>query len=301
MRTRALSNMSKRYLPRWLASLFMALLVCSLTTQAFAEDRERMLELNEEGFKAFSEERFEDAARAFEAAYEASPDAVLRKNEAIAWFKAGRCTEALTAANAFLLAENTPVEDKKEARSVVANCKVELARDALEAGSFSLAETLLAEAESLEPDDYARDQIGMVRVEIAKARNAADEDEVVVDEEDEGMSPETVTTIGWILASTGAVLTVTAFIYHMVTLANQSELEDISNGGGDRKRFNDLQDSISTARWAVPTLYVLGLATGGAGATMIVLSRPDETAPPAADLGMELPFAIGPALRISFE
>lgn len=270
---------------------------------AFAQDdSERMIELNEEGFKAFSEERFEDAARAFEEAYEASPDPVLRKNEAIAWFKAGRCTDALTAANAFLLAENTQVQDKKEVRSVVANCKVGLAREALKAGSYDLAETMLAEAESLEPDDYARDQIGIVRVEIATARSASQEEaEVVVEDQDEGMDPGTVQTIGWVLSGTGIAITVTAIAYHIMALLDQSELEDISNDGGDRKRFNELQDSIGTARWAVPTLYVVGLVTGGAGATILLLNHRGESSPAAADLGMTLPLAIGPAFQISFD
>ena len=286
---------------RRLAAFLSACLVVLISSIAWADDREKMLELNEAGFEAFSEERYVDAAEAFEAAYEASPDAVLRKNEAIAWFKAGRCDEALTAANAFLLVEGTPVEDKKEARSVVANCKVELARQALDAGSFSLAETLLAEAESLEPDDYARDQIGMVRVEIAKAKSAAEDEDEVLTQEDEGMSDETFRTIGWILAGSGAFLTVTAFAYHMVTLSNQSELEDLSREGGDRKRFNDLQDSIGTARWAVPTLYVLGLGSGGAGATMLLISSPAKRGEAARELGMELPLAIGPALRITLD
>lgn len=256
-------------------SLLILVVIFLCPPVAFAQDaREQMLKLNEEGFEAFSDGRFVDAAEAFRAAHEALPEPALRKNESIAWFKAERCPDAVTAAHSFLLEEDTSPEDRVEVRSVLANCKVEFARMALDADSFSLATALLDEAESLQPDDYARDRVEIVRAEVSRRQlESGVPDETPVSSRGSGSTFETV---AWILTGTGGAILVGAFAYHMVSLARQSELRAMSEDGGNRRRFSELQDAIGTSRWLIPTLYGLGAVSLGTGVTMTWIARRSE-------------------------
>lgn len=137
-----------------------------LPAAAQTGDADEMNRLNDEGFVEFRAGRYAEAAGRFREAYAAYPDPNLRKNEAVAWFKAGACDQAMPAANGFLIAPDTSDSDRLEARSILANCRVEMARKAFETQSWELATSLLDEAESLEPDRYAQDQIAIARVEM---------------------------------------------------------------------------------------------------------------------------------------
>lgn len=216
---------------------------------AFADPAtDRMNALNEEGFREFKAGRYATAALRFQEAYEASPDPNLRKNEAIAWFKAGRCDEAIPAANAFLIAGSANEADALEARSIVANCKVEMARDAIRAHSWSLAGQLLNEAESLQPDQYASDQIALARVDLAQRRQV----------EERGPS-----VLGWVFVGTGAAIIGGTFVYWALTIPDRAAVP--TDPGFDRS-----MKRARTSRWLVPTAFAVGGALTGTGIYLVL-------------------------------
>jgi tetratricopeptide (TPR) repeat protein len=251
------------------AAILLTLLLVG--SDAFAQnDRAAMNRLNDEGFREFQAGRFANAAQKFRQAYDAFPDPNLRKNEAIAWFKAGRCNEALPAANAFLISEGTSEPDRLEARSVVANCKVEMAQNAIAAESWSLAEQLLDDAESLEPDDYARDQIALTRVDLAKARK---------------QEARTPSPLGWILVGSGAAVVGGALVYWLVTIPDRRESETIATNDPD---FDRVQARANTSRWLVPVALAAGGATTAVGIYLVLSpgGTGDDDAAPTALLGL---------------
>ena len=230
-----------------------ALLVSLAPTVAFAQQNEaEMNRLNEEGFREFQAGRFAVAAARFRQAYEAFPEPNLRKNEAIAWFKAGQCDEAIPAANAFLIAPDTSEPDRLEARSIVANCKVEMAREATSAESWGLAERLLDEAESLEPDQYARDQIAMARVDLAAQRQA---------------EPSKTSPVGWVLVGTGAAVVGGSVAYWLLTIPDRKESNTISPSDPD---YDTVVARAKTSRWLVPVGLASGAAMTGIGIYLVV-------------------------------
>lgn len=237
---------------------WLLLVVFLAPSTAWAETAaERMERLNTKGVEAFQEGRFNDAARYFRQANDAQPDPNLRKNEAVAWFKAGNCDEAVPAANAFLIARDTHAEDEREARSIIANCKVGMARKAMKMGSFELADQLLVEAESLDPDDYARDQITMARVDLEAAKRG---------EGERSGSPAT-RAVGWSLIGIGAAGAVAGVITHVGAIRAGNELDE---GRVDPARRTQLETRVARSRWLVPVLYGVGLGSAGVGLYLVL-------------------------------
>lgn len=229
-----------------------------------------MSRLNEEGFAEFQAGRYAAAAQRFREAYEAMADPNLRKNEAIAWFKAGRCNEAVPAANAFLISGAAHDADALEARSVVANCKVEMARDAIRAQSWPLASQLLDEAESLEPDQYARDQIALARVDLAQKRQ--------VDERQPSV-------LGWALVGGGAAIIGGTLVYWLLTIPDRRESETIPMSDPD---YEAISKRARTSRWLVPVALAGGAGLTGLG-VYLVLSPPSkkpDSRPTTAAVGL---------------
>ncbi len=261
---------------RLLALLAFALVVLP-GSQAAADE---VAELNEEGIAAFQEGRFEEAAQKFRAAWEIEPEPPLRKNEAIAWFKAGRCEEALEAAASYVSYGEDDPEAREDAESVIGNCKVELARSAITLGDFALAQKMLDETEGLRLDDFAREQVNLARLELARARDEAPprEDDAVAAS---APPPEPLNTremLGWVFTGTGGVFIASALIYHIVMLTSVApEHEDLGASGSDRARFDELSSKLDTARWLVPTLYALGASSAGAGIYLLLDSSAAET------------------------
>lgn len=253
-----------------LVGILTLLVLLSLATDAFAQDdREEMNRLNDDGFREFQAGRFANAAQRFRQAYDAFPDPNLRKNEAIAWFKAGKCNEALPAANAFLISDDTSEPDRLEARSVVANCKVEMAHKAIETQSWSLAEQLLDDAESLEPDPYARDQIALTRVDLAKARK---------------QSAQRPSPVGWVLVGTGAAIVGGAIVYWLVTIPDRRESETIPTNDPD---YDRVQGRARASRWLVPVSLAVGGAATAVGLYVVLTpGSPDDAKPTTAGLGL---------------
>ena len=253
-----------------------ALVLNVAAAHAQPTDDEAAYDLNEAGLEAFEEQRFEDAARAFAKAWTLSRDESLRKNEALAWFRAGRCDEAVVAANKFLLTDQIEEADRNDIHSVIANCKVDFAKRAVDAAHLDLAENLLRDADASAQDDFTRDRIAAVRVDLAAARDAAAvplEPEIRTVFVSEPSPP--VLEIG--LIATGATIAAGALTYHLVAHGWQREFFRMERGevAADEARFNQLRKRVHVARVLVPLLYAVGVGTAAAGATMLVLVEPE--------------------------
>lgn len=210
---------------------------------------QRMLELNEAGFAAFAEGEFIEAAQKFEEAHAYVPDPILRKNAAIAWFKAERCEEASEAAVFFLLADEMTVKDRVEARSVLGHCRLEEAEEAVEAGEVDRARGIVERVTLLQTDERVDERLAAVRMQLGGH---------ALDDAEGGYSRRE--TAGWALVATGAAIVAGNIGYHIAS--------------------DDSQGS-DTADWLVPTLYGAGALTSGTGVWLLV-SDEQETAKPAA-------------------
>jgi|GEM_PF-6804390 len=228
-------------------------LLWALPTTAWAQSNSdantRMLTLNEQGFSAFGQQDYLGAAEKFEAAHDEVPDPILRKNAAIAWFKAQRCTEASEAAVFFLLAEGTQRKDRDEARSVWAHCQLDAANEALDDGEIERAEDLVARVDVVDTDARVTERVTAARMRLVEARvNAA------------GGGLDRV-SVGWGMIGVGAAILVGTAAYQIAG--------DGLNGA---------------ETWVVPTLYgVGGLSTlGGFALVYSGGSTPENDPEPAA-------------------
>ena len=277
-------------------------LLLGLPGSAAGQDRNAQgIELNEKGVQAFEAGRYAEAADAFRNAYDILGDPAIRKNEALAWFKAENCDEAVAAANKFLLLDATLPEDRNEMSTVIANCKVTIAAKAVEAGELDVANRLLAEAEQLEPDAYVRDQIKLVRIEIAKREGAqtggstttdtASAAQTTVESQADIEEPRTP-ILGYALLGAGGAMVVAGAIYHAIALGWQAEFLRMTTEGGDPARFESLRGRVQTARFLVPVLYGLGIASAGTGIALMMMYEPADTTVANASGRMWLGFAM---------
>ena len=175
----------------------LALLLFLFGSPAFAQEVD-VRQLNADGMRAFADGRYEDAAELFGRAYALDPQGELLKNESVAWYKAGRCTEAVETAHQFLLHGKPTDAERAEAQSLIAACKVKLAGEALDARSFDLAQRLLDDVDATNPDPVLADRAALVRVELAKRRAEAAEAKAAKQaaEQDEASQPSLVALDG---------------------------------------------------------------------------------------------------------
>ena len=233
---------------------------------------ERMLTLNEEGFSAFAEGEFAEAARKFEKAHTFVADPILRKNAAIAWFKAGRCEEASQAAIFFLLADEMTVKDRVEARSVLGHCRLEEAEQAIEAGKKERAQAIVERVDLLQTDERVEQRLSSLRMRLGVGRSDVSQ----------AASPNIA---GWTLVATGAAVLAGTVGYHILSANDEDQLQALGDSAQNSRRRQQLEDSVDTARWLVPTLYAAGGLSTGAGVWLVISNgpgQPQETAKPAA-------------------
>jgi tetratricopeptide (TPR) repeat protein len=197
----------------------------------------RMIAENEAGFSAFAEGDFAEAARKFEQAHSYVPDPILRKNAAIAWFKADHCPEASEAAVFFLLADEMSARDRVEARSVLGHCRLEQAETALERGDVQRAQAIVERVAFLETDERVEARLVAVRMQLSET-GAGSREQISGTE-----------TAGWALVAGGAAILAGNVGYHLVS------------------------DS-STSEWLVPTLYGVGGVAVGSGLWVALSADP---------------------------
>lgn len=266
-------------------SLAQCAVMCAMlatSPSAFAQAAD---DLNTQALATFERGEYEQAAALFAQAYAIDPDPTFRKSEAVAWFKADRCEDAIIAANAFLHATRGTASagDRVEPQAVVANCKTSMAETAIGTNSFSLAERLLFEAEQIAPDDYTRDRITATRVTLANARarrdgKSANPNEVTPIEPPPKVDAARSSAPGWVAVGVGASALVAGAVWHTVTLTNTVPALREEANGGDPDQHRRLSRQVSTARTMVWVLYGLGGASMGFGGWYLMTKDGAQTA-----------------------
>ncbi|MFW5968340.1 MAG: hypothetical protein ACOCV2_12520, partial [Persicimonas sp.] len=203
------------------------------------DDHRRMLRLNDEGFEAFEEGDFVEAAEKFEKAHEYVPDPNLRKNAAIAWFHAGNCREATRAASFFLVADEMTVADRIEARSVLGHCRLDDTEEALERGRYRRAQRLVDYVDALETDERVEERLAGVRMAVA--------------EESAGRPGLARADTGWVLVGLGAAIVAGNALYHATSARQRDRLAQFEDEDSHPIRRAQLAENLDTADWLVPT------------------------------------------------
>ena len=260
-----------------------------------------IVKLNEEGIAAYQAGRFEEAATKFRQAYAIQPENTLKKNEAVAWFKAGRCEEALTAGREFLALPEIDELSQVEARAVVLQCDLQLARAATDAGQLDKAEQHVASARMNQPDPQAVEQLAKLETEIAAKREAeeAAKAQAAADAEarrnakaaaaaaaaDDDRSGST-STLGLGLTAGGGAILVGTVVYHAALLFSTApKFRDVAAAGADRAQYDRLGKKLETANWLIPTLYAVGAVTTGVGVWLWLQPGGEGGAPATASVG----------------
>ncbi len=275
---------------RWFCSLLVVSMLCwavPVAAQSSSDQlepvdpEERMLELNEEGFSAFGEGDFEAAARKFEQAHGFVPDPNLRKNAAIAWFKAGNCERASRQAVFFLLADEMTIKDRVEARSVLGHCRLEVAEEALEEGDEVQAAEIADYVAALETDERVNRRLQTIDRRLGRA---------------DTRQPPTRAHIArteWAIVGAGVAVLAGSALYHVLSARQEDTLDALQRTGTNAVRQRQLQDNVDTAGWLVPSLYGVGAVTTGTGLWLALSAdTPDTKQPaPAPQAGRQAPAA----------
>ncbi len=266
--------------------IIVILMICLSSSTAFAKKRSLVKQLNNEGITAFEAGDFELAAKKFFEAWNIDQDPTLRKNEAIAWFKANKCKEASEASASYIDSGAADKETRSEMKAILSNCRVSYAREAAEVRDFNLAENFLVEAEGFAETAVPKENIQLARLDIARLRDDYNQEirqralakQATIDSE-----ADSDTNWPAIITGTGAAILTTAVVYHIVAATYYaSEYEDVAKRGTDRPRYDDLASSLDTARWLVPTLYALGATTTGIGVYFLYNDSADTSAAPSS-------------------
>lgn len=284
--------MSPRFAARWAV---LAVLACS--APAFAQD---VVKLNEEGIVAFSEGRFEEAAQKFNQAYAIKPEAPLKKNEALAWFKANKCSEALAAAKEYLALNAGDEVSTREAQTVAVRCYIERAEAELAAGNFDLVTTAVADARANSP--APEDEATLVRIEAdANAKREAAEAERLAAQAAAAKAAEeaaraerdaqrggSARTLGLALTAGGGAIVLGTLVYHIALATGAAPKFKDAAAAGNREDYDRLGKRLETGNWLIPTLYTVGLATSGLGVFLWWNAGSGEQAPQTATMfGLE--------------
>lgn len=243
-------------------AFFLALVV--IAAPAFADDSyNKMLELSGEASQAFREGNIEQAAEKFAEAYSVYPEPVMLKNQMIARFALKDCTQAMTLGQRFMATAQQPSEeDIEDVHGVFAECGLQAAEAAMDEGNTSLATKELEEAT---PYFFTEEQAQRGQtLRDAMAKDSAEPEPPSVKEE-----PTRARTLsqplGIGLSALGGATLIGNSIWYVSARSKRAELDEVAQAGTDPARFEELQSSLVTANWAIPTLYVVGTAALGTG------------------------------------
>ncbi len=227
---------------------------------------QEMLRLSDDATEAVLDGELELGAITFRKAYTAYPDPILLKNEMIAWFRADDCRAALAPAHAFLQTEDAAPQDREDVRTVQVECHLRLADESLAKDQPLLANYHLDVLESLElRDDEPQ------RLDALRRRLPAPQDSHTARTAGPGAGADTSPLKVWLPIVAGVGLLGAGSTVHFVALDRQAQLDQFANS--DRttdaillhRRQEDWRDFQNRARWLVPTLYALGVASIGVG------------------------------------
>lgn len=258
---------------RFALLMFSVALATSIPGVAAADNYQEMLDISNDAAQSVADGQFQIGAVQFRQAYEQYPDPVLLNNEMIAWYRSGDCRNALTPARTFLELDSEErddidAEERENVRTVMVECHLDLADEALSDDNITLASYHLETLSTLELDDDSQERFQVLRDEI---------DEHPTDEQLDAPTLPTASPnhLGWAQVASGIAVAGLGLTLHSVALSRQSHLEELSQRDAERfeQRRNDWSGFQNTTRWAVPALYVVGAAAIGSGTYFLLRDR----------------------------
>ncbi len=268
-----------------------------MPTAAAADDDayQEMLQLSRAAADAVDDGNFELGAVKFRQAFDAHPDPVLLNNEMIAWYRADDCHNALVPARTFLdlygqNEEDIDESDRRNVRTVTIECHLQLAERALDDDDLILANYHLDMVSPKDHDDDEQQRYTALRDDLSAHPDfdAAPSDDTpsAAASPGDGSSSQ---HFAWGQIAGGVALAGIGLSMHTVALSRQSQLQSLAEEDASlfEERRSDWSDYQNTARWMVPTLYVLSAAAIGSGTYFLLR---DESGPGLSSISP----AIGP-------
>ncbi len=276
--------------------VFIALTLYCASAVAQNDD---VASLNDLGMSEFAAGRYAEAADVFTRAYALEPRPELLKNAAVAWYRAEKCPNAISAASSFLQSEPVDSGESAQMRGLLGACKVRLAHEAVAAGSLDLAERLLDEVAASDPNEALSGRIDAVRIQIAQ-RRASDNvkeplppvgfalDEFAIEPtrvhgpadttvvEGPRDTPRSSGAAGPIMMAVGGTALAGTLVYHLVAATQmQPEFRRVAADGADRTRYDQLDKRLRFANLMIPVGYVVGGLAAGYGVFLWVNRTPE--------------------------
>jgi len=284
--------------PRLLRLLF-TLCWCLWAANAAAEDStEAAKELFNDGEKAFSEERFEDAARLFEEADKEAPHASVIYNAAVSWDQAGQLTRAADAYMIALARGGLNERDALDAESRLDSLSRQLAfvqivkpvgglasvahkqrepiptRFYLSPGDYQILLETASGATSETPITAGRGET--LRIELSTPAPPADRQPDVTPPPPPPVRPaepktdrSTQEVLGWVGVGLGVVATGTALYLGTRVLAEKDTYEDSSQSPQTR---NTARESFLSLRTGTNVAWGSAAVLGGVGMALLLTS-----------------------------
>lgn len=262
--------------------LTLATLLLFVPFSAWAQDdnAKEAVRIAQEAAKDFKAERFLEAAKKFERAFELYQDATLLKNQAVAYYKADVCPKALESAKAYrsfvASNESVPEKDKRDVAKVTVECEYDAASRYIETREFALAQASIDDARSAGPSPEMATKLDQLESDLVAARESpedgSEEDPVVSDstpqKPDDGGS--ILPIVGWSAVGVGAAVGVVAGVLHLSAFSKASDgqqtCEDAGFPNGDCAQvapdaYQDWSDGVDSINSLVPLYIVSGVVT----------------------------------------
>lgn len=254
----------------------------------------KMLELSAEGNEHYEAGRIEQAAETYAKAYDTYPQPILLKNQMITRYLLDECESAIELGEQFLDSEGGTDEQQGDIQEVFGDCSYQLAEDAAEDDELRQAQHWLDYGEDYFFEAGREDDADELRRSVEqRIADRGEEIDPAPTVDDEG-GVDATTVAGWSLTGVGALALVGAGVWTVRWERQVSDAED------DPSLYDDLVESYDTARWAVPTLYGLGVGATAAGIALLVFSSSDGENPGATVTPMWDGDRAGARFSISF-
>ncbi len=237
---------------------------------------QKMLDLSAEGNEHYAEGRIAEAAAVYEEAHAAYPQPILLKNQMITRFLLEECETAIDLGEEFLETDDGSDQDRSDVEQVFGDCALRLAGEAAEDDDYIQAQDWLDFGEDFFYQAGNQEEAGALRDEVDTEIAGIEEPPEVdrADEDEAGIGAMAMT--GWALTGVGVLGLAGGGIYTLRWNRQVSAMESAQTREEFDEKQADLIDSFSTARWAIPTLYGVGVTAAAAGVGLLVWSSMDD-------------------------
>lgn len=278
-----------------LALVFALLFVVGAPVEASAQqDAEQAVQIAQKAAEDFKAERFLDAAKKFEQAFELYPDATLLKNQAVAYYKADVCAKALESAKAYRTfvasRDNVPEKDKRDVAKVTVECEYDAAVRYIETREFALAQASIDDARAAGPATQMMEKIDSLQADldaaIAAPEDTDEPDPVIVDSDTSGSDDGSILPIiGWSVVGVGAAVGIVTGILHYSAFSKASDGKDVCdslNLNSDQcarqqaDAYRDWSDGADTISGLTPLYIVSGVVTAAGVGILVYHYATDE-------------------------